>query len=65
MKLNAFGCQALQWLPENMGQLKVMQDLDASQCTSLQALPDSIGGVTLSRMGPDTCSTSKWALSGM
>lgn len=64
-KLNAFGCQALQWLPDNMGQLQVLQDLDVSQCTSLQALPDSIGGGMLSRMGPDICSASKCALSGM
>lgn len=41
-KLDAFGCEALQTLPEHIGQLAALQDLDISH-TALHQLPQSIG----------------------
>lgn len=48
-KLDAFGCEALQALPQHFGQLNALQDLDVSHCGSLQQLPDSIGEKHTSR----------------
>ena len=38
-----FGCSCLAALPESLGQLSALQQLDLCKCSSLTALPDSLG----------------------
>jgi len=44
--INLTGCSSLTELPEAIGRLDGLTELDVCGCTSLESLPEDIGGCT-------------------